>query len=182
MVDLATPASIQCSTPQGIRPTHYLNSFRGEPAMSRFDWPFTPIHKSSQNFSNSRVRSSSWCYPAFNLLMDRSPGFGSSCDKLIRPIQTRFPYAYTYRLKLAWHMKSLTHYTKGTPSPRSVAPTACRLPISGSVSLPLSGCFSPFPHGTCSLSVVEEYLGLEGGPPMFRQDFTCPALLESVAN
>ena len=30
----------------------------------------------------------------------------------------------------------------------------------------------------CSLSVVEEYLGLEGGPPMFRQDFTCPALLK----
>ena len=22
-----------------------------------------------------------------------------------------------------------------------------------------------------------EYLGLEGGPPIFRQDFTCPALL-----
>ena len=78
-------------------------------------------------------------------------------------------------------MKSLTHYTKGTPSPRAVAPTACRLPISGSISLPLSGCFSPFPHGTCSLSVVEEYLGLEDGPPIFRQDFTCPALLESVA-
>src|SRR3569623_2054187 len=78
-------------------------------------------------------------------------------------------------------MKSLTHYTKGTPSPRLVAPTACRLPISGTISLPLSGCFSPFPHGTCSLSVIEEYLGLEGGPPMFRQDYTCPALLESVA-
>ena len=25
---------------------------------------------------------------------------------------------------------------------------------------------------------MQEYLGLEGGPPMFRQDFTCPALLE----
>ena len=24
-----------------------------------------------------------------------------------------------------------------------------------------------------------EYLGLEGGPPMFRQGFTCPALLKS---
>ena len=24
-----------------------------------------------------------------------------------------------------------------------------------------------------------EYLGLEGGPPMFRQDFTCPALLKN---
>ena len=74
-------------------------------------------------------------------------------------------------------MKSLTHYTKGTPSPREVAPTACRLPISGSISLPLSGCFSPFPHGTCSLSVDYEYLALEDGPPMFRQGFSCPALL-----
>src|ERR1041385_5307498 len=79
-------------------------------------------------------------------------------------------------------MKSLTHYTKGTPSPREAAPTACRLPISGTISLPLSGCFSPFPHGTCPLSVIEEYLGLEGGPPMFRQDCTCPALLEDASN
>src|SRR6202007_1038725 len=47
-----------------------------------------------------------------------------------------------------------------------------------SFSLPSSGCFSPFPHGTCSLSVAEEYLGLEGGPPTFRQDCTCPALLK----
>jgi hypothetical protein len=98
-----------------------------------------------------------------------------------RPIQTRFRCAYTYRLKLARHMKSLTHYTKGTPSPLR-APTACRHPISGSVSLPSSGIFSPFPHGTCSLSVVEEYLGLEGGPPMFRQDYTCPALLEALSD
>src|ERR1041384_6210773 len=66
-------------------------------------------------------------------------------------------------------MKSLTHYTKGTPAPREVAPTACRLPISGSISLPSSGCFSPFPHGTCTLSVIEEYLGLEGGPPFSRK-------------
>ncbi len=132
-------------------------------------------------FQQAPVRSFSWCYPAFNLLMDRSPGFGSSCDELMRPVQTRFRCAYAYRLKLARHMKSLTHYTKGTPSHRLGAPTACRLPISGTLSLPSSGCFSPFPHGTCSLSVIEEYLGLEGGPPMFRQDFTCPALLESLA-
>ena len=26
--------------------------------------------------------------------------------------------------------------------------------------------------------VMHEYLGFGGGPPMFRQDFTCPALLE----
>jgi hypothetical protein len=42
---------------------------------------------------------------------------------------------------------------------------------------PLPGFFSPFPHGTGSLSVDVEYLALEDGPPIFRQDFTCPALL-----
>ena len=42
---------------------------------------------------------------------------------------------------------------------------------------PLSGCFSPFPHGTGSLSVTGEYLGLEGGPPRFPPGFTCPAVL-----
>jgi hypothetical protein len=96
-----------------------------------------------------------------------------------RPVQTRFRCAYTYRLKLARQTKSLTHYTKGTRSPM-MAPTVCRHPVSGSLSLPLSGCFSPFPHGTGSLSVMHEYLGLEGGPPNFRQDFTCPALLEDL--
>lgn len=34
-----------------------------------------------------------------------------------RPVQTRFRCAYTYRLKLAANRNSLTHYTKGTPSP-----------------------------------------------------------------
>ena len=101
-----------------------------------------------------------------------------------RPIKTRFRYAYTYRFKLAAQIKSLTHYTKGTPSETRapedarLPPTDCRHSVSGTISFPLSGCFSPFPHGTSSLSVAKEYLGLEGGPPTFRQDFTCPALLK----
>jgi len=57
-------------------------------------------------------------------------------------------------------------------------PTACRHPVSGTVSPRSSRYFSPFPHGTSALSVTEEYLGLEGGHPMFRQDCSCPALLE----
>ena len=51
LVDLATPATIQCSTPNGNHSTLYLNRFRGEPAISRLDWPFTPKHNSSDNFS-----------------------------------------------------------------------------------------------------------------------------------
>ena len=135
-------------------------------------------------FQQAWVRPSSWCYPTFSLVMARSLGFGSNPSNSWRPVQTRFRCASTYRLKLARQTKSLTHYTKGTRSPRPrpktgpQAPTVCRHPVSGTVSLPSSGCFSPFPHGTGSLSVTREYLGLEGGPPMFGQDVTCPALLE----
>ena len=39
------------------------------------------------------------------------------------------------------------------------------------------GCFSTFPHGTCSLSVRNEYLALRDGPRGFKQGFSCPALL-----
>ena len=57
------------------------------------------------------------------------------------------------------------------------APTACKCLVSGTVSLPLPGFFSIFAHATCSLSVVEEYLALGGGPPGFTPGFSCPALL-----
>ena len=57
------------------------------------------------------------------------------------------------------------------------APTVCMHAVSGSISLPSRGSFSPFPHGTGSLSVDHEYLALEDGPPIFEQDSTCPALL-----
>ena len=97
-----------------------------------------------------------------------------------RPVQTRFRFASTYRLKLARDTNSLTHYARGTQSHhRGGAPTDCRHPVSGSVSLPSSGFFSPFPHGTGSLSVSKEYLAFGGGPPIFEQDFTCPALLDT---
>src|SRR5512143_1247079 len=54
---------------------------------------------------------------------------------------------------------------------------ACRCTVSGSVSLPSPGFFSPFPHGTGALSVDNEYLALEGGPPVFSQGYSCPGLL-----
>ena len=58
-----------------------------------------------------------------------------------------------------------------------MAPTACRHLVSGTLSLPFQGCFSPFPHGTGSLSVSYEYLALPDGPGGFTQDSSCPALL-----
>ena len=49
--------------------------------------------------------------------------------------------------------------------------------VSGALSLPCSGCFSPFPHGTGSLSVSREYLALPDGPGGFAQNSSCSALL-----
>jgi hypothetical protein len=57
------------------------------------------------------------------------------------------------------------------------APTACRRTVSGTISLPYSGCFSPFPYGTGSLSVSEEYLAFPDGAGKFKQDSSGPALL-----
>ena len=57
------------------------------------------------------------------------------------------------------------------------APTACRRMVSGSLSLFSSKCFSPFPHGTGTLSVSWEYLALPDGPGGFAQNSTCSALL-----
>ena len=58
-----------------------------------------------------------------------------------------------------------------------MAPTACKRTVSGTISLFYSKCFSPFPHGTGSLSVSQEYLALPDGPGRFNQDFSCPDLL-----
>ena len=88
-------------------------------------------------------------------------------------VSLRLPYT----VRLATESNSLTHYTKGTQSPLKEAPTACTHTVSGSISLPSPGFFSPFPHGTSSLSVSKEYLALEDGPPMFSQGFSCPDLL-----
>src|SRR6478752_10229490 len=62
---------------------------------------------------------------------------------------------------------------------RHSPPTACRHAVSGTISLPSQGYFSPFPHGTCSLSVAREYLALPDGPGRFPQGSTCPAVLRS---
>ena len=64
-----------------------------------------------------------------------------------------------------------------TPQPTTDAPTACKHTVSGTISLAVSAFFSPFPHGTCPLSVIQMYLALADGAAGFRQDFTGPVLL-----
>ncbi len=87
-------------------------------------------------------------------------------------VSLRLPYS----VKLATECKSLTHYTKGTQSPLARLLLFVSMRFQDLFHFP-PGVLSPFPHGTSSLSVDDEYLALEDGPPIFRQDYTCPALL-----
>ena len=44
-------------------PRRYLNRFRGEPAISRLDWPFTPTRRSSERFSTHTGPGLHWALP-----------------------------------------------------------------------------------------------------------------------
>src|SRR6266516_5601980 len=102
--------------------------------------------------------------------------------RLDRPVRTRFRYGSPTRVNLATHRNSQAHSSKGTWS-LHVGPEADPLPRLVGTRFqvlfhdPSPGYFSPFPHGTGSLSVTREYLGLGGGPPGFTRNFTGSVLL-----
>ncbi|GAV76609.1 hypothetical protein CFOL_v3_20082, partial [Cephalotus follicularis] len=74
-------------------------------------------------------------HPSFILVMDRSPRFGSiSSDNC--PMKTRFRYG-----------------SGGFPSSHCLGAYGFMFYFT-----PRWGFFSPFPHGTTSLSVTQEYL------------------------
>jgi hypothetical protein len=62
------------------------------------------------------VRSSSRFYPTFNLLISRSPGFGSMPSDSVALLRLAFATASFENLTLPLSHKSLAHYTKGTRS------------------------------------------------------------------
>ncbi len=95
-----------------------------------------------------------------------------------RPIQTRFRYGYPSPVNLATHRNSQAHSSKGTlRHPEGPLRRLVGTRVQVLFHDPSPGCFSPFPHGTSSLSVTREYLGLGGGPPRFTRDFSGPVLL-----
>ena len=113
-------------------------------------------------FQRLLVRPSTWCYPSFSLAKGRSLGFASappdstpSSDSLSLRIQDSCPLTLPGKATRRFIMQKARRHCN------NAAPTACRHMVSGTISLPCSGCFSPFPHGTGSLSVSREYLALQ---------------------
>ena len=96
-----------------------------------------------------------------------------------RPVKTRFRFGCGTSKPLTLLIPATRRFIMQKARRHSIyeAPTACRRTVSGTFSLLYTRCFSPFPHGTGSLSVSYEYLALADGPAGFTQDFSCPALL-----
>ena len=101
--------------------------------------------------------------------------------RLRRPVRTRFRYGYPTRVNLATYRNSQAHSSKGTRSLHAgntgTLPRLVGTRFQVLFHDPSPGCFSPFPHGTGSLSVTREYLGLGGGPPGFTRNSTGSVLL-----
>ena len=98
-------------------PTLALKLFRGEPAISEFDWNFSAIHSSSPHFSTYV-----WFGPPRRLTAASTcPWIGHPVSGLlyatIRPFETRFPSGSgALRLNLATYSNSPARSTKSTRS------------------------------------------------------------------
>ena len=135
----------------------YLNTFRGEPAISKFDWNFSSYHSSSPNFA-TLVSSA-----LHHLLRQLQPDHGkltrfrvlthATYDALFRLAFASAPGVAPLTLRRKLTRRSVLQKVRYYPITEAL--TVCKLMVSGSISSPLSGCFSPFPHGTCSLSVIK---------------------------
>src|SRR5437868_4933521 len=156
----------------------------GENQLSRSLIGLSPLHTGHPpGFQPWWVRSSTRSYPRFNLPMRRSLRFGSTAcdsDALFRlafatapPHGLTLPHTITRRLILQKARSHITEKSKLFSSLLRLVGTRFQVLF----HVPSPGRFSPFPHGTCSLSVIREYLGLPGGPGRFTQDFSGPVLL-----
>ena len=95
----------------------------------------------------------------------------------LRPIKTRFRFGFRpLVLNLASYRNSLVRSTKSTRSHINVLPPIVSIRFQVLFHSP-SGVLFTFPSRYYALSVAVLYLALEGGPPGFKQDFSCPALL-----
>src|SRR2546423_14970 len=91
--------------------------FRGEPAISELDWPFTPTLKSSERFSTHNSSGLHRLLRRLHPAQGRSPRLRVYGHVPGRPIQTRFRSASGPEgLKLHVTSNSLRHNAKGTPS------------------------------------------------------------------
>ena len=164
----------QCSTSKTLTLKASPKAISGEPAISGSIGisPLPTPHP--RTFQRAWVRASIQCYLNFTTDMGRSLVSGLR-PRTKRPIQTRFRCgSRLFSLTSHGMRNSPVHSTKARHHPLTGS-DYCRHTVSGSLSsFEVLFCF---PHGTGSLSIAQGYLALGDGPPRFRRNFTCSAVL-----
>ena len=122
-------------------------------------------------------RSSTRFYPRFNLAMDRSPGFGStSCN--FSPSSD----SLSLRLRSSQILTLPHNVTRRSVLQKVHGRTLIVLPLLVNTGFQVlfhspPGVLFTFPSRYYALSVTGSYLALEGGPPCFPPDSSCPVVL-----
>ena len=148
----------------------------GENQLSRGLIGLSPYPQLIPIFNHWVRASSTTSYRRFNLAMGRSLPLRVQTQRLKRPIQTRFRYGLNTGLTLppstelagSFFRHAITHPRGGS--------TDCKRPVSGTISLPPRGIFSPFTHGTSAIG--HQVFRLTGWSRQIHTGFhgPCPTL------
>jgi hypothetical protein len=125
------------------------------------------------------VRSSTSFYRRFNLLMVRSPGFGSIHCYLFALFRLAFAMPPSNDLSLQQQITRWIVLQKARRHPTSGLRLLVRTQFQDLFHSP-SGVLLTFPSRYLFTIDRKIYLALEGGPPSFNQGFTCPDLLDKT--
>ena len=132
-------------------------------------------------FQHSPVRSFTQYHLRFNLAKGRSPPLRVHLLQLDALFGLAFASPpFRKNLGLPHILTRRLIKQKARPHRSKPALTPCRHTVSGSISLRSQRFFSPFPRGTCSLSVTSEYLALRSGLRGFMRSSTCAVLLRNT--
>ena len=155
-----------------------LKLFRGEPAISKFDWNFSAIHRSSPPFSTDV-----WFGPPLPFTA------ASAWTWIDHPVSGLLPLTILALLRLGFpsapHLECLTSPESATRrtvlqkvrgSPHKGVPQLVNIWFQVLFHSP-PGVLFTVPSQYYALSVTKEYLALRGGPRMFSQGSTCLDLL-----
>ena len=171
------PQSKQRSTSTIIHTRLALKLFRREPAISKFVWNFTATHNSSPQFLTYVGSVLQHVLPRLQPGHGQVTWFRVYVMILSRPIQTRFRSGSVFSDLTSHHnvtrrfiLQKARHHTLMCFD--YLQAHGFRFSFT-----PLPGFFSPFPHGTGSLSVTSQYLALRDGPRGFNRNFSCSDLL-----
>ena len=148
---------ISSSTSARLPPRLHLNAFRGVRAISEFDWPFTPIHKSSESFStltgsalHSEIIGPSACPWIDHSVSRLSP----LTIALLRLAFAMLPHLKCLGRQWGTTRRLIMQKARRHPIINDKTPTACKRMVSGSFHSPARGPFH------LSLTVLVHYRSL----------------------